>query len=155
MPYERFFGNSSCLRHALSDSSSMIRLAILYAFALAVLIAITDAGWLPLFAERFHHLPFCDKVVHFTLYGLFALFANLAILSLHRWSVIRSVATGSLIALTIATAEETSNTLVAVRDWSLGDLAANHLGIVVLGIAPFVPRIVRSHKMATELPTNI
>ena len=38
--------------------------------------------------------------------------------------------------LIVATAEEYSNLFVPRRDWSLGDLTANYLGVACLGLLP-------------------
>jgi VanZ family protein len=118
----------------------MIRIAILYAAVLAAIIVAADANWLPPIVQQFHYLPYLDKVGHFTLYGLLALFANLALLSSGRWTAVRAIVIGTTAALTIASLEEYSNRFVAVRDWSLGDLAANYLGILCLGLLPLVLR---------------
>jgi VanZ family protein len=123
----------------------MIRIAILYAAALAAIVVAADADWLPHFAQHLHHLPYLDKVGHFTLYGLLALFANLALASSGRWTAVRAIVIGTTVVLAVATLEEYSNRFVAVRDWSLGDLAANYLGILCLGVLPLVLRRMASH----------
>jgi VanZ family protein len=120
----------------------MTRIAILYAAALAAIIAAADANRLPVFAQQLHHVPYLDKLAHFTLYGLLALFANLALVRSGRWTPMRAIRIGTIVVLIVATLEEYSNRFVAVRDWSWGDLAANYLGILCLGVAPLVPRLI-------------
>jgi VanZ family protein len=88
------------------------------------------------FAQHLHDLPFGDKVIHFTLFGLLALVANLALASRGRRPLARAIVMGSLIVLFVATAEEYSNKFVAGRDWSLGDLTANYLGVACFGMLP-------------------
>ena len=126
----------------------MIRIALLYAIAMAALVCAADAGWLLRLADFVHDWPHLDKVIHFTLYGVLALLANLAILGTGRWSALRSIVTGSVLVLIVATVEEYSNQFVAIRDYSLGDLAANYLGILVVGVLPLVPRLIVSRRVA-------
>ena len=114
----------------------MIRIALAYAALLAAIVVAADANWLPHFARHLHDLPFGDKVMHFTLFGLLALVANLALASRGRRSLARAIVMGSLFVLFIATAEEYSNKFVATRDWSLGDLTANYLGVACFGLLP-------------------
>ena len=95
-----------------------------------------DANWVPRFAQNFHDLPYGDKVIHFTLFGFLALAANLALASQKPQSLARAVALGTILVLAIATAEEYSNVFVPSRDWSIGDLTANYLGVACIGLLP-------------------
>jgi VanZ family protein len=92
-----------------------------------------------------HDLPHGDKVLHFLLFGGLALVANLA-LAFHRpRSFARAIVMGSILVMIVATAEEYSNQYLVRRDWSLGDLTANYLGVVCLGLpddSPPPPRTV-------------
>src|SRR5262245_59851709 len=126
----------------------MVRIALVYAAAFAALIAVADAGWLPHALDRIHHLAFVDKIVHFTLYGLLALVANLALISTGRLPPLRAIVLGSIVVLIVATAEEYSNRFVAARDYSLGDLAANYLGVLMIGVLPLVSRFVANRDEA-------
>jgi polysaccharide biosynthesis protein VpsQ len=114
----------------------MLRIALTYGALLAAIVVAADTGWLPHFAERLHDLPFGDKVIHFTLFGLLALAANLALASRGKRSLARAIVLGSIFVVVIATAEEYSNLFVSRRDWSLGDLTANYLGVACLGLLP-------------------
>jgi VanZ family protein len=114
----------------------MIRLAVIYALLFAALVIAADAGWLPRFAYQVHDLPLADKLLHFLTYGTLALVANLALASSGNRSVLRAIVIGSILVLIIATAEEYSNRYLMMRDWSLGDLAANYLGVLCLGMLP-------------------
>src|SRR5262245_1689303 len=100
----------------------MVRLALAYAAIFAAIVFVADADWLPRFAQDLHDLPYGDKVIHFTLFGLLALAANLALASQKPRSLARAVTLGTILVLAIATAEECSNVFVPCRDWSLGDL---------------------------------
>jgi polysaccharide biosynthesis protein VpsQ len=128
----------------------MIRIALLYGFAMAALIGAADAGWLIRLSDYVQEWPHLDKVLHFTLYGVLALLANLAVLSPGRWSTLRSIVTGSAFVLIVATAEEYSNQFVAVRDYSLGDLVANYLGVMVVGVLPLLPWLFLPRRVAQE-----
>lgn len=114
----------------------MIRIALAYLALFAAIVVAADAGWLPRFAEQLHDLPFGDKVLHFTMFGLLALVANLALASCGKRSLARAIVLGSLFVLIVATAEEYSNQFLHRRDWSLGDLTANYLGVACLGLLP-------------------
>ena len=120
----------------MSDSNSMIRIALAYFATLVTVVVAADAGWLPNQLEWLHDLPFCDKVLHFVLFGLLGLVANLALASYARWSLARAIVIGSILVLIVATAEESSNLFFVRRDWSLGDLMANYLGVIALGFLP-------------------
>lgn len=114
----------------------MVRIALGYVVVFAVIVMAADANWLPRFAQDLHDLPYGDKVIHFTLFGLLALAANLALASHRPRSLARAVALGTILVLAIATAEEYSNVVVPCRDWSLGDLTANYLGVACIGLLP-------------------
>ncbi len=114
----------------------MVPLAFGYALAFVVVIVAADTNWLPRFAQQLHDLPYGDKVLHFTLFGLLALVANLALASRRKRSLVRAFTVGSLLVLALATAEEYSNVFVPCRDWSLGDLTANYLGVACIGLLP-------------------
>jgi len=128
----------------------MIRIALAYVVLLAAIIFAADAGWLPPFVEQLHDLPFGDKVFHFLMFGGLALMANLALASRGRRSLARAIVMGSILVLIVATAEEYSNNFVPRRDWSLGDLTANYLGVVCLGVLPLWPWQLASRPLATE-----
>jgi VanZ family protein len=115
----------------------MVRLALAYAALLAATVVAANTGHLPSFAQYLHDLPGGDKVLHFLMFGTLALVANLALVASGKRPLARTIATGCLITATIATFEEFTNQFVPARDWSLGDLAANYLGVVCLGVLPF------------------
>ncbi len=116
----------------------MTRLALGYAVGIFVFLLLADVGALnPMisFLAGYRHL---DKAVHFLMYGSLALVVNAALASRPNWSLARAIATGSMIVLIASTADEYSNMLVPQRGWSLADLAANYLGIALVGILPCV-----------------
>lgn len=129
----------------------MVRIALAYAAAFVAIVCAADTGWLPHFAQQLHDLPFGDKVLHFTMFGLLALAANLALASCGRRSLARAIVIGSIFVLVVATAEEYSNHFLSRRDWSLGDLTANYLGVVCLGMLPaWLPQLFSQRASADE-----
>ena len=125
----------------------MTRLAAAYCLVLIGLVLIADLGLLNAVGHFVEQYPVLDKVIHFVMYGVLALLANAALAGRRGWSVARAVATSSVIVLIASTAEEFSNVFTMHRTCSWGDLAANYLGIVCLGILPF---LIRQPKPAAE-----
>ena len=105
-------------------------LTILFALFIFLIIVLADLGKLStLFIT---HIPYADKAGHFLLYGILALLINLTLfrsLPLHSrpWLVISS---GLILALLIGL-EEFSQQYFANRTFSLSDLAASYLGVIV------------------------
>lgn len=109
-----------------------------YALVLAVLLLLVDMGAMHDIALLINQTFLLDKVIHFFAFGLLALLANAALLKRSRSQALPAIVTGSLFVIAVATVEEFSNALTAFRTCSLGDLAANYLGIVCLGVLPLV-----------------
>jgi VanZ family protein len=65
-----------------------------------------------------------------------ALVLNAALASRPRMTWLRAIVTGSILVLIASTVDETTNLFSPYRTWSTGDLAANCLGILCLGIVP-------------------
>ena len=113
----------------------MKRIAIVYAVSLFGFILATDLGFFREAANYVNDHPPLDKAVHFTMYGMLALLLNSALLLSGR-PPIRAFAIGSIVVMAVSTIEEYSNFWIVSRSWSLGDLAANYLGILWLGSLP-------------------
>jgi polysaccharide biosynthesis protein VpsQ len=116
----------------------MVRVTLLYASLLLCAVLLADTGLVPEFLQHFRHLSFVDKVTHFSLFGLLAFFANATLILKSRWSPTRAIVTGSILVMVIASIDELSNLVITHRTWSLGDVAANYLGILCLGVVPMV-----------------
>jgi len=116
----------------------MIRLTLLYASIIMVVVLLADSNHLPSSIQYIHDLPHFDKLIHFSIFGSLALCINLTLASNLRWSVTRAIVTGSILAVMVSTLDEGSNLVVASRSWSLGDLAANYLGVLCLGVVPML-----------------
>ena len=78
-------------------------------------------------------VPGQDKTGHFILMGIMAFLANLSLRG--RWVECYRVRLylGSLVVLICVVAEESSQLLMATRGFDLGALAADLLGILILG----------------------
>jgi polysaccharide biosynthesis protein VpsQ len=116
----------------------MNRLALIYASFIFGVVLLADSGHLPRSIQVVHDLPHVDKLIHFSIFGSLALCVNLALASNRRWSVTRAVVTGSILVLLLCTLEEGTNYWVPYRDLSLGDLTANYLGVLCLGVVPML-----------------
>jgi len=120
------------------DEIGMLRLTLLYATFIFGVVLLADSGRLPSMAQSIHELPHADKVIHFSIFGTLALCLNLTLAAKRRWSLTRAIVTGSILVAAAATLDETTNLLLACRSWSLGDLTANYLGVVCLGVVPML-----------------
>jgi len=116
----------------------MIRLSLLYASLILGVVLLADSGHLPRSIQHIHDLPHVDKLIHFSIFGSLALCINLALASNHRWSVTRAIVTGSMLVVMASSLDEGTNFLVSTRSWSVGDLAANYLGVLCLGVVPML-----------------
>jgi VanZ family protein len=122
----------------VTEANNMTRLALSYAAGFAVVLLLADFGALRPLAEFVNAHPPADKAVHFLMYGCLALLVNAALAAQPHWSLVRAVVAGSIVALIASTVEEYSNAFMTSRSWSLGDLAANYLGILCAGILPLL-----------------
>jgi polysaccharide biosynthesis protein VpsQ len=116
----------------------MLRLTLIYASVILLTILAADSGHLPAAIQHVHDLPHVDKLIHFSIFGSLALCINLALAANRSWSVTRAIATGSILVLLLCTIEEGTNYWVPCRDWSLGDLTANYLGVLCVGVVPML-----------------
>ena len=116
----------------------MTRLAAAYVLGLVSFVLLVDLGLFREIGPFVNKYPALDKLIHFLMYGLLALLANGALVSQGRWSLVPAIATCTFVVMLGSTVEEFSNLLVPHRRWSLGDLAANYLGILCLGVLPFI-----------------
>ena len=120
------------------------KITIAYILFLTVVVAGFDCGFMPKpyqLAKHFaplaelarrvpYRVPYDDKIAHFFLVGVLALFVNLS-LSLSFFSVGRvKILKGGLFLLVFVTFEEASQMLFPWRSFSLGDLFANYAGIL-------------------------
>jgi VanZ family protein len=96
-----------------------------------------------------------DKAIHFALVGVLALMVNLSLRIPRTTSRTRIILMGSAITIIVATLEECSNLWVATRSCSLGDLAANYLGILCIGIVPLVVIQARKRRGACCEVSNV
>ncbi len=107
--------------------------ALFLAFIIG-LIVLADADLLPDFVNAIYDFPNGDKVGHFILYGLLNFFITRAFLSSLpiRRSSWATLSVGLILALFVAL-EEFSQMFFVARTFSLLDLTASFLGIVIGG----------------------
>ena len=106
-------------------------LTILFTLFIFFIIVLADTDRLG-FLKLINHLPLGDKLGHFVLYGILALLMNLTLL---RSSVFQNrpwvVVISTLILAILIGIEEVSQRSLATRTFSLGDLTASYLGVLV------------------------
>ena len=107
--------------------------ALFLAFIIG-LIVLADADLLPDFVNAIYDFPNGDKVGHFVLYGLLNFFITRAFLSAlpTRRGGWVTLSVGLILALFVAL-EEFSQMFFVARTFSLLDLTASFLGIVIGG----------------------
>jgi VanZ family protein len=105
-------------------------LTILFTLFVLLIIVLADMGKLgTLFLTR---IPYADKAGHFILYGILTLLINLSLfrslpLRTQKWLAVFS---GLILAMLIGV-EEFSQQYFSNRTFSLGDLSASYLGVIV------------------------
>jgi len=106
-------------------------LAILFMLFIILIIILADTGNLGIL-YKINRIPYADKAGHFILYGILILLIDLALfrspLALSRMWV--AVISGLILALFIGL-EEISQQYFADRTFSLMDLSASYLGVIV------------------------
>ena len=106
-------------------------LALLFTLFIILIIILADTGSLGVL-NLVYKIPFADKIGHFSLYGILTLLVDLSFMrSLPPHSRKRvAVISGLILALLIGL-EEFSQRYFATRTFSLIDLAASYLGVIV------------------------
>lgn len=113
--------------------SNLIRLiTVLYAAALTGVVVAAGNGWFP-DAFSWVQANASDKLLHFILVGTMALLLNLSVNLRSITPELRWLQWGSIMMLTLATAEEFSQLLFARRNFDWTDLACNYAGIILIG----------------------
>lgn len=115
--------------------------ALFLAFIIG-LIVLADADLLPDFINAIYDFPNGDKVGHFILYGLLNFFITRAFLSAlpTRRGGWVTLSVGLILALFVAL-EEFSQMFFVARTFSLLDLTASFLGIVIGGLVAYKTNI--------------
>ena len=132
----------------------MLPLTACYVALLAILTYLADTGGMREVLLKIHSVPWGDKALHFLLVGVLALLVNLTIRTHWRPRRWLSLVPGTLLVALVGTAEECSNVLVATRNWSPADLAANLLGVVCVGVVPLTVYARRSALEPMALATG-
>ncbi len=110
-------------------------LTVIYIFILAGIIILADVRQTQYLFTFIKSLPFGDKIGHFCLMGMLSLLVNLALnaKTFRFWKL--NYLLGSLIVLTVVTAEEFSQIFVRGRTFDAGDLVFDYAGIFIFGEA--------------------
>lgn len=107
-------------------------LAILFSLLILLIIVLADMGSLPQFLQVWNDFPYGDKAGHFILYGILTLLVDLALFrSLPKRSLKWVAITSGLILSLLIGLEEFSQQFFANRTFSLNDLAASYLGVIL------------------------
>jgi VanZ family protein len=106
-------------------------LTILFALFILLIIVLADTGHLGGFAV-IYHIPYADKAGHFILYGILALLLNLTIFrSVPAQRRVWVAMISTLILALLIGLEEFSQRSFSTRTFSLEDLTASYLGVMV------------------------
>jgi VanZ family protein len=106
-------------------------ITILFALFILLIIVFADLGMLDIlgFVNR---IPFGDKFGHFVLYGILTLLLDLSLFRAFptRRPKLIALTTGLILALLIGF-EEISQQFFVNRTFSMADLAASYLGVII------------------------
>ncbi|HEX6034283.1 MAG TPA: VanZ family protein [Anaerolineales bacterium] len=106
-------------------------LTILFTLFIVLIIILADTGNLGILAGLYH-IPFADKAGHFILYGILALLINLTLFrTVPNQNRVWVAAISGLILILLIGIEEFSQRSFANRTFSLEDLTASYLGVLV------------------------
>jgi len=107
-------------------------LAILFSLLIILIVVLADMGALPHFLQVWKDLPYGDKVGHFILYGILTLLVDLALFrSLPNQRPKQVAVISGLILAILIGLEEFSQQFFVHRTYSLQDLAAGYLGVIL------------------------
>lgn len=105
------------------------RMTLLYALLLIVIVVLAGTGNLGGILGAIHRVPLGDKIAHFVLVGLLAYAVNISVPG-KMFRVGRvPISQGTLWVLAVVTLEEISQYWLPSRNFDLGDLLADVLGI--------------------------
>ena len=113
------------------QSRQLLWLTIAFAGLLLFIVIGVNQG--AAFFEPFYDFPYGDKISHFLLIGTMAFLLNACLRARTFRIGPRSILLGSFLLAIVVTAEEFSQIFLINRRFDLLDLAANYLGIIILG----------------------
>jgi VanZ family protein len=106
-------------------------ITILFTFFIILIIVLADRGQLGLL-RLVNKIPYGDKAGHFMLYGILTLLIDLTLFSSLPQRNVKSVAVISGLTLTLLIGlEEFSQQYFVERTFSLRDLIASYLGVIL------------------------
>jgi VanZ family protein len=119
----------------------MKRLTILFILFLIGVVLVADAGLGPKLFVFLDHIPGGDKTGHLALMGTLSFLVNRSLSAARTRVLSVRVLKGSLIVAVIVTLEEFSQLFLHNRGFSLVDLAADYVGIILFGqLAAYVTK---------------
>jgi polysaccharide biosynthesis protein VpsQ len=104
-----------------------------------------DTGTMPSLLAQVNEIPNGDKVGHFFLMGILALFINLAFPKWQYRFFSINFPGGSMLTAVIVTFEEISQIYFKTRTFDLSDLTADYLGIIIMGGVVF--HLIQRHHL--------
>ncbi len=110
-----------------------ILVTVAFGFLLLVIIALANIGVLHESLGFAKKIPLSDAVGHFLLMGAMALLVNLSLRARRFRLGPVGIMLGSVIVAAVVTAEEFSQLFLQHRSFSWIDLAADYMGIFILG----------------------
>jgi polysaccharide biosynthesis protein VpsQ len=120
-------------------------LAVLGFIFLGWIVFRADTGTMPQLLVRIYDFPYGDKVGHFFLMGSLALSINMAFPACQIRLLNHSLPAGSLITSAGVLLEECTQVFFKTRTFSLADLAADALGIIIISI--FIFKIIQKQSI--------
>lgn len=108
-------------------------LTIFFAAFILIVVALANVGLVYEVFPFINSVPGQDKTGHFILMGIMAFLANLSLRGRQVECCRIRFYLGSLVVLICVVAEEFSQLFMTARGFDLGDLAADLLGILILG----------------------
>jgi polysaccharide biosynthesis protein VpsQ len=109
-------------------------LAVSFAVFIAIIIILADLGYLQPILWFVHEVENLDKVLHFLLIGTLTYLVSAGLIESFPYKNAKQIILGTIIFLLLFfTMEEFSQVGIRERSFSLIDLAANYLGILVFG----------------------
>ena len=108
-------------------------LAILGTLFVVWVVVLANLGLINDYFPFIQSTPFFDKAGHFCLMGGLAFLVNLTLQGRRFRLLGLSIYLGSMIVLICVAAEELSQAFISTRSFDLSDLAADSLGIFILG----------------------
>lgn len=107
--------------------------SLLYVLAIIAIILLANHGDLPEWITWYNEIPYGDTIGHFILLGVFPMAITVGFRFKKITVFSRKLFLGTVITCLFVTAEEFSQQFIPARNFSLLDLFASYLGILIFG----------------------